>query len=110
MKKTLQDEIEAILQEKIMVLDGGMGTMIQRLKLSEDDFRGQEFGDHARPLKGNNDILSITKPDVIYQIHKVKSPQVLAFSFRHSTSRLCTEGRPLHGKSDLFQKQVLDTK
>lgn len=70
MKKTLQDEIEAILQEKIMVLDGGMGTMIQRLKLSEDDFRGQEFGDHARPLKGNNDILSITKPDVIYQIHK----------------------------------------
>lgn len=74
MKKTLQDEIEAILQEKIMVLDGGMGTMIQRHKLSEDDFRGQEFKDHARPLKGNNDILSITKPDVIYQIHKVKSP------------------------------------
>uniref|UniRef100_A0A9L0K8L4 Methionine synthase n=1 Tax=Equus asinus TaxID=9793 RepID=A0A9L0K8L4_EQUAS len=70
MKKTLQDEIEAILQEKIMVLDGGMGTMIQRHKLSEDDFRGQEFKDHARPLKGNNDILSITKPDVIYQIHK----------------------------------------
>ncbi|XP_065750998.1 methionine synthase isoform X2 [Phocoena phocoena] len=70
MKKTLQDEIDAILQERIMVLDGGMGTMIQRHKLSEDDFRGQEFKDHARPLKGNNDILSITQPDVIYQIHK----------------------------------------
>ncbi|XP_059890989.1 methionine synthase isoform X3 [Delphinus delphis] len=70
MKKTLQDEIDAILRERIMVLDGGMGTMIQRHKLSEDDFRGQEFKDHARPLKGNNDILSITQPDVIYQIHK----------------------------------------
>ncbi|ELK32120.1 Methionine synthase [Myotis davidii] len=53
-----------------MVLDGGMGTMIQRHKLSEADFRGQEFKDHALPLKGNNDILSITQPDVIYQIHK----------------------------------------
>lgn len=70
MKKTLQDRIEAILRERIMVLDGGMGTMIQRYKLSEEDFRGQEFKDHPRPLKGNNDILSITQPDVIYQIHK----------------------------------------
>uniref|UniRef100_A0AC11D2A9 5-methyltetrahydrofolate-homocysteine methyltransferase n=1 Tax=Ovis aries TaxID=9940 RepID=A0AC11D2A9_SHEEP len=70
MEKTLQDEIEAILRERIMVLDGGMGTMIQRHKLSEEDFRGQEFKDHARPLKGNNDILSITQPNVIYQIHK----------------------------------------
>ncbi|EPY87536.1 methionine synthase isoform 1 [Camelus ferus] len=70
MEKTLQDEIEGILRERIMVLDGGMGTMIQRHKLSEEDFRGHEFKDHARPLKGNNDILSITQPDVIYQIHK----------------------------------------
>ncbi|XP_045673590.1 methionine synthase isoform X3 [Phyllostomus hastatus] len=70
MKKSLQDEIEAILRERIMVMDGGMGTMIQRHKLSEEDFRGQEFKHHARPLKGNNDILSITQPDVIYQIHK----------------------------------------
>lgn len=82
MKKTLQDEIKAILQERIMVLDGGMGTMIQQHRLSEDDFRGQEFKDHPRPLKGNNDILSITRPDVIYQIHKVKCPQVLTFSGR----------------------------
>lgn len=80
MKKTLQDEIKAILQERIMVLDGGMGTMIQQHRLSEDDFRGQEFKDHPRPLKGNNDILSITRPDVIYQIHKVRCPQVLTFS------------------------------
>uniref|UniRef100_A0A2K6T7E5 Methionine synthase n=1 Tax=Saimiri boliviensis boliviensis TaxID=39432 RepID=A0A2K6T7E5_SAIBB len=70
LKKTLWKEIDAILQKRIMVLDGGMGTMIQRHKLNEEDFRGQEFQDHARPLKGNNDILSITQPDVIYQIHK----------------------------------------
>uniref|UniRef100_A0A8C8XHS2 Methionine synthase n=1 Tax=Panthera leo TaxID=9689 RepID=A0A8C8XHS2_PANLE len=69
-KKTLRDEIEALLRERIMVLDGGMGTMIQRHKLSEEDFRGHEFKDHARPLKGNNDILSVTQPNVIYQIHK----------------------------------------
>ncbi|XP_077607825.1 methionine synthase [Crocuta crocuta] len=69
-KKTLQNEIEAILRERIMVLDGGMGTMIQQHKLSEEDFRGHEFKDHARPLKGNNDILSVTQPNVIYQIHK----------------------------------------
>nr|XP_045007356.1 methionine synthase isoform X2 [Jaculus jaculus] len=70
MKKTLEDEIEAILQNRIMVLDGGMGTMIQRYKLSEESFQGQEFKGHTKPLKGNNDILSITQPDVIYQIHK----------------------------------------
>lgn len=58
------------------MLDGGMGTMIQRQKLNEEHFRGQEFKDHARPLKGNNDILSITQPDVIYQIHKVKYSRV----------------------------------
>ncbi|XP_036309301.1 methionine synthase isoform X1 [Pipistrellus kuhlii] len=69
-KRTLRDEIEAVLRERIMVLDGGMGTMIQRHTLSEEDFRGQEFKDHALPLKGNNDILSITQPEVIYQIHK----------------------------------------
>uniref|UniRef100_A0A8C0ZY52 Methionine synthase n=1 Tax=Castor canadensis TaxID=51338 RepID=A0A8C0ZY52_CASCN len=70
MKKPLQDEIEAILRKRIMVLDGGMGTMIQRYKLSEESFQGHEFKDHSRPLKGNNDILSITQPDIIYQIHK----------------------------------------
>uniref|UniRef100_A0A8C8ZXX3 Methionine synthase n=1 Tax=Prolemur simus TaxID=1328070 RepID=A0A8C8ZXX3_PROSS len=69
-KKTLRDDIEALLRKRIMVLDGGMGTMIQRHKLSEEHFQGQEFKDHARPLKGNNDILSITQPDIIYQIHK----------------------------------------
>uniref|UniRef100_A0A8C0VJ87 Methionine synthase n=1 Tax=Cyanistes caeruleus TaxID=156563 RepID=A0A8C0VJ87_CYACU len=69
-KKSVEDEIEAILQERIMVLDGGMGTMIQQHALTEEHFRGHEFKDHSRPLKGNNDLLSITQPDIICDIHK----------------------------------------
>lgn len=59
------------MQKRIMVFDGAMGTMIQREKLSDEDFHGQEFKDHPKALKGNNDILSLTRPDVIYNIHKV---------------------------------------
>uniref|UniRef100_A0A8C5UA19 Methionine synthase n=1 Tax=Malurus cyaneus samueli TaxID=2593467 RepID=A0A8C5UA19_9PASS len=69
-QKSMEDEIESILQERIMVLDGGMGTMIQQHALTEEDFRGHEFKDHSRPLKGNNDLLSITQPDIICDIHK----------------------------------------
>ncbi len=53
-----------------MVLDGAMGTMIQRHTLSEADFRGERFKDHKYPLKGNNDLLSITRPDIIKDIHR----------------------------------------
>ncbi|XP_017339421.1 methionine synthase isoform X1 [Ictalurus punctatus] len=67
---SLEAELREILQKRIMVLDGGMGTMIQQRNLVEDDFRGQEFKDHSRSLQGNNDLLSITKPEVIYTIHK----------------------------------------
>ncbi|XP_069464071.1 methionine synthase [Ambystoma mexicanum] len=69
-KINLKDEIESVLQERIMVLDGGMGTMIQQHALTEEDFQGHEFKHHPKPLKGNNDLLSITKPDLIYKIHK----------------------------------------
>lgn len=69
---SLEAELRETLQKRIMVLDGGMGTMIQQRNLQEDDFRGQEFKDHPRSLKGNNDLLSITKPEVIYAIHKVR--------------------------------------
>ncbi|XP_060128848.1 methionine synthase isoform X3 [Zootoca vivipara] len=69
-KKSLKDEIEMVLRERIMVLDGGMGTMIQQHNLTEEQFQGEEFKDHTKPLKGNNDLLSITQPDIIYKIHK----------------------------------------
>lgn len=62
--------IQDILKERIMVLDGAMGTMIQRYPLEEADFRNESLKDHSLPLKGNNDLLSITRPDIIKEIHK----------------------------------------
>ena len=61
--------IRQILGNRILVLDGAMGTMIQRHKLEEEDFRNEDLKDHEKPLKGNNDLLSITRPDVIKEIH-----------------------------------------
>ncbi|MFT4645582.1 MAG: 5-methyltetrahydrofolate--homocysteine methyltransferase [Planctomycetota bacterium] len=66
MKKNLAE----ILKERILILDGAMGTMIQRHPLEEEDFRGERFKDHNRPLKGNNDLLSITQPEIIKDIHR----------------------------------------
>ena len=64
-------EIMETMRKRIMIFDGAMGTMIQNQKLSDEDFYGEEFKDHEKALKGNNDILSLTRPDVIYKIHKV---------------------------------------
>jgi 5-methyltetrahydrofolate--homocysteine methyltransferase len=63
-------EITNLLKERILVLDGAMGTMIQRYKLQEEDFRNEELKNHPHPLKGNNDLLSITRPDIIKAIHR----------------------------------------
>jgi 5-methyltetrahydrofolate--homocysteine methyltransferase len=62
--------VENILKERILVLDGAMGTMIQRHSLTEDDFRKNFFENHSKPLKGNNDLLSLTRPDIIEDIHR----------------------------------------
>jgi len=61
--------LPALLAERIVILDGAMGTMIQRHRLGESDFRGERFKDHAKDLKGNNDLLVLTRPDVVRQIH-----------------------------------------
>src|SRR3954467_13960368 len=58
------------LKQRILVLDGAMGTMIQRHRLSEAQYRGERFRDYARDLRGNNDLLSITRPEVIREIHQ----------------------------------------
>ena len=62
---TLKDS----LKERILVLDGAMGTMIQQYSLTEEDFRGERFSAHPVQLKGNNDLLVLTRPDVIEEIH-----------------------------------------
>jgi len=58
------------LADRILILDGAMGTMIQRYKLTEADFRGQRFADHGKDLKGDNELLTLTRPDVISEIHR----------------------------------------
>jgi 5-methyltetrahydrofolate--homocysteine methyltransferase len=63
-------EIRKLLKERILLLDGAMGTMIQRYKLEEADYRGERFQGHPCNLKGNNDLLSLTRPDVIREIHE----------------------------------------
>jgi 5-methyltetrahydrofolate--homocysteine methyltransferase len=63
------NNIRNLLKQRILVLDGAMGTMIQRYNLEEHDFRGERFKDHPHPLKGNNDLLSLTRPDIIKEIH-----------------------------------------
>ena len=61
--------LQTLLQQKILMLDGAMGTMIQAHDLSEHAFRGTEFIQHDFDLKGNNDLLSLTQPDIIQTIH-----------------------------------------
>ena len=65
-----QSDIRRALKHRVLVLDGAMGTMIQRVKLTEEDFRGDQFSNWPSPLKGDNDLLSITKPSVIQAIHE----------------------------------------
>ena len=64
------NKIEQLLMNRILVLDGAMGTMIQRYTLTEEDFRGEQFKNHTCDLKGNNDLLSITRPDIVKAIHR----------------------------------------
>ena len=63
------DKLHRLIKERILVLDGAMGTMIQSYGLKEEDFRGERFRDYDTPLKGNNDLLVLTRPDVISDIH-----------------------------------------
>lgn len=68
--KNVRQQLDRELAKRILVLDGAMGTMIQRYALQEADFRGERFKDHPHELKGNNDILAVTRPDVIRTIHE----------------------------------------
>ncbi len=68
--KLTADIFKKLLEERILVIDGAMGTMIQRHNLTENDFRGERFKNHTHDLKGNNDLLSITQPEIIKGIHR----------------------------------------
>jgi 5-methyltetrahydrofolate--homocysteine methyltransferase len=62
--------LPALLKERILIIDGAMGTMIQRFRLSEADYRGERFKDHPKDLKGNNELLQFSRPELIQQIHE----------------------------------------
>ncbi len=68
-KRDLFQELEELFSQRIAILDGAMGTMIQQYKLKEEDFRGELFKNHTDDLQGNNDLLSLTKPEIIANIH-----------------------------------------
>lgn len=63
-------KIYEAIKERILILDGAMGTMLQRYKFEEEDFRGERFKDFAHPLKGNNDLLSLTQPEAVKSVHR----------------------------------------
>ncbi|MCR9104685.1 MAG: methionine synthase [Gammaproteobacteria bacterium] len=69
-ENTAISQLEQALQQRILVIDGAMGTMIQAEKLEEADYRGERFADHPSDLKGNNELLSLTRPDIIAKIHR----------------------------------------
>src|SRR5437764_14368463 len=64
------ERLKQLLRERIVIIDGAMGTMIQRYNLDEAAFRGERFKDYAHDLKNNNDLLSITQPQIIRDIHR----------------------------------------
>ena len=70
MTSNVRTQLDALLAKRILVLDGAMGTMVQRHQLTEADFRGERFRDHPKDLRGNNDVLVLTRPDVIAEIHR----------------------------------------
>jgi 5-methyltetrahydrofolate--homocysteine methyltransferase len=67
----IKSQLQELLRQRILILDGAMGTMIQRYNLHEEDYRGERFKDFHKDLKGNNDLLSITQPHIIAEIHRL---------------------------------------
>ena len=69
-KSSKTQQLQNLMSKRILILDGAMGTMIQRHKLEEEDYRGERFADWDSPLKGMNDLLVITQPKIIADIHR----------------------------------------
>lgn len=83
------------IKDRILILDGAMGTMIQSYNLTEADFRGERFADVPGQMKGNNDVLNLTRPDVILDIHRgISQPER-------------TSLRPTHSRRSAFRKPII---
>ncbi|MCI5064895.1 methionine synthase [bacterium] len=70
MDEGISEQLQQLFAERVLLMDGAMGTTIQTYKLQEEDFRGSRFQDHPDPLQGNNDIISLTRPEIIEEIHR----------------------------------------
>src|SRR3712207_2641216 len=119
MPKEALHPFEALLRERIVVLDGAMGTMVQRYKLSEAQFRGERFRDWTgKDLKGSNEVLLLTKPDVIEEIHtqylEAGADVIETNTFSATTLGLhdfLFRGDPKNGRKDPeFFQEVVDDK
>ncbi len=100
--------IKELLQQHILVLDGAMGTMLQRYKFSEEDYRGERFKDYPTPLKGNNDLLSITQPQAIAEVHR-KYFEAGADIVETNTFSGTTIGMADYGMEDLVYELNLES-
>ncbi len=101
----MNTDIKDLVKERILVLDGAMGTMIQRHKLEEDDFRNEKLKDHSLPLKGNNDLLSITQPEIIKDIHRqyFKSGADIAETNTFSSTSIAQEDYGLQAEEWVYE-------
>ena len=106
-------DLEEIMENRIMFVDGAMGTMIQRYKLQEEDYRGERYAKHKDELKGNNDLLVITRPKIIKEIHHAylnAGADIIETNTFNGTS-ISQVSRPSFGHSDQnkgLECQVLD--
>ena len=107
--------LESTLTDSVVILDGGMGTMIQAAGLGESDYRGERFKDFPKDLTGNNDLLTLTQPDLIASIHKayidagasivetntfnVNRPSMADYAMEELVSELNREAAKLHVQS-----------
>src|SRR5216683_2819799 len=66
---TAEARLRALLQERIMILDGAVGTMFQRERLSEEEWRGERFREHPKPVRGDSDLLSLSRPELVEKVH-----------------------------------------
>ena len=121
----IESSIFQLIKNQILVLDGAMGTMIQQYKLSEEDYRGKEFINHSLPVKGNNDLLVLTQPEIIREIHEkyleagadiietntfnAQSISLSDYKMEHLAKRINIEAAQIAKKAALkFSKQNID--
>ncbi len=97
--------LESLLRERILILDGAMGTMIQKHRLGEDDFRGSRFAQHPKQLKGDNDLLCLTKPEIILDIHRAYL-EAGADIIETNTFNATSMSQADYGLSDLAQEMA----